>query len=495
MLGDIVIQELNVGNSLPVLSNPKLVNISVDGDMLIEMDIDYTGGVRLVLATEATLSVPAWDAYMRPITVPVTVAVKIKRFSARVLFKIKPFWESNRIWFGFYRQPELKLELEVEPIISNKLIKIQMVNQVIERRIKESLEAYVMLPAMDDLSFWDFTDLNGSPFGEKEEEEEEEEELNDSIGESEVSETGTMRENKIIGSPNLVIGAIPNDVYEPSPTKDVSPNDVYEPSSDKALDASLVGEAFETSFRQSSTLRHRRKNSITRYIESVEKHLLEFQHPDLGPEFEDEVYHDTEGERTNSFGENDSEISEVHSDYVEYLGNAAFSLGQISRHLATQYGLSETAQTIATSVVDYTKPAVKFAKETTETYKAVVQQQAAIVGLTAIEKLGLSPEKKHIADTHSDVAKTSAELMNDIVPPSSSGPKTLRQKTSTTWSVLGLSISTSAPVLVPTLSPQGNRKRVLQRRGSTKISIQSLSGNSGDDSLTRSEDSVHDIFQ
>ncbi|KAI8923576.1 putative integral membrane protein conserved region-domain-containing protein, partial [Entophlyctis helioformis] len=161
-LGDIVIQDLNVGNSLPVLSNPKLVNISVEGDMNIEMDIDYTGGVRIEAATVATLSVPAWDAYMKPITVPIVVAVKIKRFSARVLLKVKPFWETNRIWFGFYRKPELKLELEVEPIISNKLIKIQMVNQVIERRIKEALEESFMLPNMDDLSFTPFEDIIGT---------------------------------------------------------------------------------------------------------------------------------------------------------------------------------------------------------------------------------------------------------------------------------------------------------------------------------------------
>jgi Maintenance of mitochondrial morphology protein 1 len=68
-LGDIHIQNLNVGNSLPVLSNPKLLSISVDGDMMVEMDIDYTGGVSVEAATQATLSVPAWDAYMKPITV------------------------------------------------------------------------------------------------------------------------------------------------------------------------------------------------------------------------------------------------------------------------------------------------------------------------------------------------------------------------------------------------------------------------------------------
>jgi hypothetical protein len=62
-LGDIHIRDIFVGDSLPVLSNPKLVNISVDGDMLIEMDIDYTGGLRFEASTVATLSVPAWVRY------------------------------------------------------------------------------------------------------------------------------------------------------------------------------------------------------------------------------------------------------------------------------------------------------------------------------------------------------------------------------------------------------------------------------------------------
>lgn len=154
-LGDILIKKVNVGNSLPVLSNPKLLNITLNGDLMVEMDIDYTGGISIEAATLATISVPAWDSYLKPITIPLVVAITIKKFSARVLLKLKPFWESNRLWFGFYRKPELKLELQVEPIISNKLIKSHIVNQVIEQRIKNALDEYVMLPNMDDIMFWD----------------------------------------------------------------------------------------------------------------------------------------------------------------------------------------------------------------------------------------------------------------------------------------------------------------------------------------------------
>jgi hypothetical protein len=43
-LGDIVIKDLDVGDSLPIISNPRLLDISNEGDMEIELDLDYTGG-------------------------------------------------------------------------------------------------------------------------------------------------------------------------------------------------------------------------------------------------------------------------------------------------------------------------------------------------------------------------------------------------------------------------------------------------------------------
>jgi hypothetical protein len=110
--------------------------------------------VRIEAATVATISVTAWEPYLKPLEIPLVVAIKIKRFSARVLIKIKSFWETSRVWVGFYRDPEMKLEVEVEPIISNKLIKLQLVDQIIQNRIKEALEEFVVLPNMDDISFW-----------------------------------------------------------------------------------------------------------------------------------------------------------------------------------------------------------------------------------------------------------------------------------------------------------------------------------------------------
>ncbi|KAI8850467.1 putative integral membrane protein conserved region-domain-containing protein [Chytridium lagenaria] len=154
ILGDIVIQDLFVGDSIPILSNPKLLGFSTDGDVNVEVDIDYTGGVMVEAATLATISVSAFEPYVKPLQIPLVVSIKVKRFSARVLIKIKPNVETSRVWVGFYREPGLKLELDVEPIIWNKLIRLQVVNQIIERRIKEALEELVVLPNMDDFGFW-----------------------------------------------------------------------------------------------------------------------------------------------------------------------------------------------------------------------------------------------------------------------------------------------------------------------------------------------------
>jgi hypothetical protein len=357
---------------------------------------------------------------MKPITVPIVVAVKIKRFSARVLLKIKPFWETNRIWFGFYRKPELKLELECEPIISNKLIKIQMVNQVIEKRVKDALEAYVMLPNMDDLSFWDYADVNGSPF-----DQEDYSEL--------ISDVGTFKDRM---KSEFVEGEFERD---------------------EMLNVAIMGEAMESQLSGTTY----KQQYITNYLENVGRHCdaFEVSSPSPQPPPSDLslaiALSQQESPPTSSQQEAlptssketpmdaQSQVSETPSSIVEYLGNAAFSLGQWSRQL----GLDRKTQEIVTTVAGYTQPALHFAHEKTAAYRSMVRNQAAVVGLTAIEKLGLKPDP---SDSPSGTPRDSI----------TSEPSKLKSKSSTNWSVLGLSISTSAPVME---SPPSARSRSSRR--------------------------------
>lgn len=47
-LGDINIQKVDVGEGVPYITNPRLKDLSVDGEMSLEANVSYTGNFRLV---------------------------------------------------------------------------------------------------------------------------------------------------------------------------------------------------------------------------------------------------------------------------------------------------------------------------------------------------------------------------------------------------------------------------------------------------------------
>ena len=317
---------------------------------------------------------------MKPIKVPIVIAVSIKRFSARILLKVKPFWESNRVWFGFYKEPELKLELDIEPIISNQLIKIQLVNEVIENRIKRALESHLMLPNMDDLAFWDFASLSGSPF--------EQSSTIPQDSEFEKRKSDTVKKEQI----------------------------------ETVLDAALQGLPVESNFTplKSTDL----NKSVSSFIEDIEPYF-----PPGGNNTElsvaSESKSSTDPQSPSSAVPPKTESSSPDPDqnpYISYLGDAAYSLGEFSR----KHGIDNKVINIASAVKDYTEPAVSSAVQ-------MVQGQAVNVGLTAIEKLGLKPKPSD----ESVFGNGSSTIPLDS--------KKVQKKPSRAWSLMGVSISTSAP--------------------------------------------------
>jgi hypothetical protein len=436
------------------------------------------------------------------------VAVKINRFSARVLLKIKPFWESNRLWFGFYHKPELKLELQVEPIISNKLIKLHLVNQVIERRIKVALEEYVMLPNMDDLLFWDFRDISGSPLTEHSSDSDYEDNLQveqtvvalnpDNYSDSYASDHESVSSAALLGealessiAPQQLLkrrfrqkqSRIREAVFT---NEDVNGYDSDEESGIALDNVSLSssGSAEETERESASLPIHPNPNpknlihtsastsgTTTPIIakpsmehdtfESYKDAPLKTSHDsltrtlrrpisiqDLSPSVD---MAETESSR--------SSVSEANSKYVEQLGNTVFQLGELVR----KNGLDKKAQDVATSVAIYATPAVTFASETTKNYTAKVQDAAVAVGLSAIERLGLSPDKEEGLET--------------------AGTKTLRHKSSITWNLLGLKVATKPPTETSSSKTESvrqvkkKRSRMLIDQASTEPPVNSSSEN------------------
>ncbi|TPX70327.1 hypothetical protein SpCBS45565_g01713 [Spizellomyces sp. 'palustris'] len=512
-LGDIVIQDVDVGDSIPVLSNPKLCDMSVDGDMNIQLDIEYTGGVRLEAATVATISVEAWNDIVKPIQVPLVVAVRIKRFSARLLLKVKPYWETNRIWMGVLRDPDLVLELEVEPIISNKLVKLHLVNQVIERRIKEALEEFVMLPNMEDVSFWPLSGMGGMFWGGAEEE--------DACAQESEASDSDAHDSGDEGADGDIDDQDVDDARLVPPRSSTSTQPV--PA------AVFAGEAVESTLwsRKPDVNRNRRvyesllKSQHQQQQQQQQQQVQQQQHVASESEasdasttssrgMADPVVVPANGGSPSSLPPPSDSITATTAPspsplppaeqaaqaeqaeqaehapppsppttpspspspapppapttpwYYETLGSAADYLGQVARH----YGLDDTARSLAQSATEYATPTVQTASETAQYYRTTLVDMAKYYGTLTAEYFNLKPDAVVDEAVSPSSSTSSPSSLSSSSSPAGTGggdsTMTTPRPPSTVFEMMGVSISTSPPTPVP--APR--RKRAISH-GST----------------------------
>ena len=99
VLGDIIIKDLDFGDSIPSIGNPTLTEVTAEGGVSCEMgilflitDIEYTGGMGIKAESMAIFSVDNSIPFVKlsPLTVPLKLGITIKKFTARLCLKIKP---------------------------------------------------------------------------------------------------------------------------------------------------------------------------------------------------------------------------------------------------------------------------------------------------------------------------------------------------------------------------------------------------------------------
>ncbi|KAI1322624.1 hypothetical protein F5Y16DRAFT_385953 [Xylariaceae sp. FL0255] len=144
----IAIQGLSTGESAPYFSNPRLKDLNVEGECVMEADIKYTGKFRLEVAATARIDL---GTRFKAREVNLVLAVVLKKLEGHMLFKIKPP-PSNRIWFSFQSMP--KIEMTIEPIVSSRQITYTVILRQIENRIKEVIAETLVLPFWDDVPFF-----------------------------------------------------------------------------------------------------------------------------------------------------------------------------------------------------------------------------------------------------------------------------------------------------------------------------------------------------
>jgi hypothetical protein len=147
-LSNIAIKEIYTGDSAPYITNPRLKDLTVEGECGVEADLRYTGNFRLEVAATARIDLgPRFKAR----EVNLVLAVVIRKVEGRGLFKIKPP-PSNRIWYAFQQMP--KMEMTIEPIVSSRQITYTVILRQIENRIKEVIAESLVLPFWDDVPFF-----------------------------------------------------------------------------------------------------------------------------------------------------------------------------------------------------------------------------------------------------------------------------------------------------------------------------------------------------
>ncbi|KAF8316709.1 uncharacterized protein EI90DRAFT_3134315 [Cantharellus anzutake] len=107
-----------------------LKQLTKEGDASVEMGLHYKGEVRITVEATATINL---GARFKPYTV-----------------KLSP--PSNRLWYAFTTMP--KLEVEVEPVVSDRQIKWSMILKPIESMLKDVITESIVLPNMDDIPFF-----------------------------------------------------------------------------------------------------------------------------------------------------------------------------------------------------------------------------------------------------------------------------------------------------------------------------------------------------
>ncbi|KAL6248105.1 hypothetical protein RBB50_005453 [Rhinocladiella similis] len=145
----LALQKIDTGTGAPFITNPRLKDLTVNGDCTIEADVDYTGNFRIEIAATARIEL---GSRFKPREVDLVLAATCKKLQGHALARFKPP-PSNRLWFSFEKMPQLDLVLE--PIVSSRQITYTWILRAIESRIREVIAESICQPFWDDVPFFD----------------------------------------------------------------------------------------------------------------------------------------------------------------------------------------------------------------------------------------------------------------------------------------------------------------------------------------------------
>ena len=147
-LSKIALRQIDLGEAAPVITNPRLKDLTVDGELVVEADVKYSGNFRLEVAATARIEL---GSRFKAREVNLLLAVVLKRLEGHAMIRVKPP-PSNRFWVSFSSMP--KIDMTIEPIVSSRQITYTLILRQIENRIKEVIAESLVFPNWDDSPFY-----------------------------------------------------------------------------------------------------------------------------------------------------------------------------------------------------------------------------------------------------------------------------------------------------------------------------------------------------
>lgn len=100
-LSEIEVTKVIPGDSIPFITNPRLLELTPEGKLSVGLDISYSGGIAVEISTKVLLN---FGSRFKTREVPIVLLVQLLRLDGNLIFKMKSP-PSGRLWYAFEKNP------------------------------------------------------------------------------------------------------------------------------------------------------------------------------------------------------------------------------------------------------------------------------------------------------------------------------------------------------------------------------------------------------